>query len=69
MNVESEFVSEFLEQRDVAAALAAKNKIRPDTDTLDFPEVAGQAADEILHPPCPLNFSIKMNQQQRVRAQ
>ena len=50
MNGETEFAAEFFEQRDVAAALVAENKIRADTKALDFSEVARQTADEIPRP-------------------
>ena len=48
VNGEPEFAAEFFKQRDVAAAFVAEDKIRADTEALDFSEVARQAANEIF---------------------
>ena len=66
--MKSEFVTKFFQQRDIAAALVAKNEIRPHANALDFSEVAGQSADERLAG-LPAERAVEMNQQQRVRAQ
>ena len=68
VNGETQFTAEFFKQRDIAAALVAKNKIRADAEALDFSEVARQAADERLAG-LPAECSVEMNQQQRVRAE
>ena len=46
VNGEPEFAAESFEQRDIAAAFVAKNKIRTDAKALDFSQIARQVADE-----------------------
>jgi hypothetical protein len=68
VNLKIQFAAQPLQQLHIAAAPVAENKIRADADAVNLPQVARQFADE--------NFAglfterrVKMNFQQRVRAQ
>ena len=66
MDGETGFAPNFFQQRDVAAALVTKDKIRADAQALNFSQIARQPPDEFL-PGLPAELFVKMNQQQRVR--
>ena len=48
VNGKTDFTAKFFQQRDIAAAFVAENKIRADADAVDCTEVAGQAAEKIF---------------------